>query len=660
MLIRFPGEFLLAVVVLAAPASGQLTWTQSPVNGHWYAKTQPDTWDNAQGLAASFGGNLATVRDSQENDWLHDTLVGAGNGGWIGLYQDTSDPGCTEPGGAWKWISGEPVVFKAWASGEPNNAQSSFGNEDHCGYLGSAPQQWADGHGENGIVGGLIELVSDDCDDNGIPDAYQSAMGLPPQIFSSASLIDTNASFARSAFAADLDGDGDADVLSAHRGSNTIAWYQNLDGQGAFSGITPISTSAAGASEAVADDLDGDGYMDVIAASEGDNKVAWYANDGSGGFGAETVINSSAAGAWAVATGDLDGDGDSDALSASLADNTVAWYENLSASFGPEQVLTSTATSAQSVEAADVDSDGDLDVLFAAFSDDEIAWFQNTDGFGSFAAAQLITSSADGAEDVETGDIDLDGDIDVLSASYNDNKIAWYENTNGLGLFGTENVISTSAICARCVSVGDLDEDGDLDALSASRDDNTIAWYENTGGLGLFGPEDIITTGASGARYVHSADLDGDGDLDVLSASSFDDTIAWFENLPGPFQSSQIVRLGSPPNPSAFVPGVSPPILADVWDPVVDHTSFMPTADVDFVGISPTPINAPSPWGTLLCDPASALLYTAPGPGMPFQIPVPSQCSLVGVTACTQAASLAVIGGQIQLTNAIDITIGTF
>ncbi|MBK7754421.1 MAG: T9SS type A sorting domain-containing protein [Flavobacteriales bacterium] len=66
--------------------------------------------------------------------------------------------------------------------------------------------------------------------------------------------------------------------------------------------------------------------------------------------------------------------------------------------------------------------------------------------------------------------------------------------------------------------------------LSASSGDNKIAWYANDGSGG-FGPQQNISTLALGALCVASADLDGDGDLDVISASVYDDKIAWYENL---------------------------------------------------------------------------------------------------------------------------------
>ena len=96
--------------------------------------------------------------------------------------------------------------------------------------------------------------------------------------------------------------------------------------------------------------------------------------------------------------------------------------------------------------------------------------------------------------------------------------------------FGGQQTITTSAERAHGVYAIDLDGDGDADVLSASVYDNKIAWYENQGG-GVFGGQQVITTSADGATSVYATDLDGDGDADVLSASWNDDKIAWYENL---------------------------------------------------------------------------------------------------------------------------------
>jgi gliding motility-associated-like protein/uncharacterized repeat protein (TIGR01451 family) len=269
--------------------------------------------------------------------------------------------------------------------------------------------------------------------------------------------------------------------------------------------------------------------MDVLSASNWDDKIAWYENDGSGNFGAQQVITTVADGAKSVYTADLDSDGDIDVLSASYGDAKIAWYENNgSDNFSAEQIITTFANGVQSVYAADLDNDNDMDVLSASWGDNKITWYEN-DGNGNFGAQQIITINALGVNDVHVADLDNDGDIDVLSISIYDNKVAWYEN-DGNGNFGAQQIITVIADNAQSVYAADLDNDGDMDVLSASNWDDKIAWYENDGS-GNFGEQQIITTAADGAQSVHAADLDNDGDIDVLSASYSDDKIAWYENL---------------------------------------------------------------------------------------------------------------------------------
>ena len=75
-----------------------------------------------------------------------------------------------------------------------------------------------------------------------------------------------------------------------------------------------------------------------------------------------------------------------------------------------------------------------------------------------------------------------------------------------------------------------MDGDGDMDIVSAEPTFNIIAWYENNNGDGSSWTRERITSYASQARSVFAADMDGDGDMDIVSASSGDNTVAWYEN----------------------------------------------------------------------------------------------------------------------------------
>ena len=478
-------------------------------------------------------------------------------------------------------------------------------------------------------------------------------------------LITSQASGALSVFAADLDGDGDPDALSASGFDDKVAWYENVDGLGTFGPQQVISSSADEASAVFAADLDGDLDLDVISASSADDTVAWYENtDGMGAFGPAQVIDGAADGAFNVFAVDLDGDLDVDVLSGSTLTGTIAWYENTDGmgTFGPAQTVTTLADFIQSLHAADLDGDGDADVLSASAFDDKIAWYENTDGLGTFGAQQVLTSAIDSAQSVFAADLDGDGDRDVVAGWFNDG-LGWFENTDGLGSFAFQALISTAAAGVEMVAAADLDGDGDADVLSASAFDDKFAWYENTDGLGTFGPQQVITTEADFAQSVAPADVDGDGDLDVLGASLLDGEVAWYENgsCSGAVAAAEVVRLGTPPNPAAFLPGVtSGPVLCATWDPVIDHTTFLPGAVLDFVGITASPTNVPlGALGTVLCDAFTQplLLFQSP-PGVPFALPIPGNCNLVGKSFCAQGISTD--GLLTRLANALDVTVGTF
>ncbi|RKN81398.1 FG-GAP-like repeat-containing protein [Ulvibacterium marinum] len=334
---------------------------------------------------------------------------------------------------------------------------------------------------------------------------------------------------------ADLDGDGDLDVLAAHEESLGGAWYEN-NGNGNFGALQSIDFGNGSLRGLITADMDGDRDLDVLALADSDTRISVYLNDGSENF-ITTVGSVHYNRIGDIATGDLDGDGDLDVLLSSFHDNKIAWYPNdglqyLGAQrtpsiFGSEQTITTAAAGANGVAIADLDGDGDLDALSASANDNKIAWYPN-DGSGNFGAQQTITTAAAGALDVIVADLDGDGDLDVLSTSANDNRVAWYSN-DGNGNFGTQQTITTAVDGIQNMTVADMDGDGDLDVISASFNDNRVAWYPNEGS-GNFGDQLNIATEALGALSVATGDLDGDGDLDVLSARSDKGGIAWYEN----------------------------------------------------------------------------------------------------------------------------------
>jgi len=131
-----------------------------PVGNHIYALTQTvGTWDECQAEAAALGGNLVTINNAVEDEWLVTTFqseIQSQDFVWIGLYQE---PGSPEPDEGWVWISGDPATYRGWAGFEPNNQPPG---EDFAVLEQWIPTEWNDwgpGKGDFHPIQGIIELV---------------------------------------------------------------------------------------------------------------------------------------------------------------------------------------------------------------------------------------------------------------------------------------------------------------------------------------------------------------------------------------------------------------------------------------------------------------------------------------------------------------------
>lgn len=269
-------------------------------------------------------------------------------------------------------------------------------------------------------------------------------------------------------------------------------------------------------------DVDRDGDMDLVSASIEEPAIAWYENDGSAPrSSSRRTIAREVRGIRSLLAADLDGDRDPDILWASDLDGTIAWSENGGGSppRWAAHSLSASIAGPSSLFATDLDGDGDVDVLSASELDDRIAWYENNGAAKPSFTCHTITRSADGASSVFAADVDRDGDMDVLSASFFDDDIVWYESDGAKTPSFTAHTIFPAARGARSVYAADLDGDGDTDVLSSSHSGQRIAWYENDGARRpSFKPHTISGT-ADGASSVSAADLDGDDELP-----------AWYEN----------------------------------------------------------------------------------------------------------------------------------
>ncbi len=147
--------------------------------------------------------------------------------------------------------------------------------------------------------------------------------------------------------------------------------------------------------------------------------------------------------------------------------------------------------------------------------------------------AHTVDEDFDGAVSVRSADVDGDGDMDVLGAAKAARDITWWENINGSGTVWTKHTIDDFFDGAMTVDAADVDGDGDIDVLGAAKAADDITWWENTNGSGTAWVEHTVDGEYDGALSVYATDVDGDGDMDVLGAATYTHSITWWENANG-------------------------------------------------------------------------------------------------------------------------------
>jgi len=333
----------------------------------------------------------------------------------------------------------------------------------------------------------------------------------------------------------DVDGDGDLDLVTANYSGNTVSIRLN-DGAGNFTppATNPNPTVGDFPRTVVLGDVDGDGDLDLVTAnnsggSNGSN-VSVRLNNGAGNFTAPTTNPDPYVGdnPISLALGDVDGDGDLDlvVLNGGISYKATILLNNGAGSFtlpavNPRPDIYSPG---DDVALGDVDGDGDLDLVVAT-AYDKVSIRLN-DGTGNF------TAPATGADiDVRSlpyrialGDVDGDGDLDFVTANYGSSTASVRLN-DGAGNFTPPATNPNPAVGNRPIGVvlGDVDGDGDLDLLTANSDDHTVSVRLNDG-AGSFTPPAATGTIAVDTYPSNLAlgDVDGDGDLDLVTSNTND------------------------------------------------------------------------------------------------------------------------------------------
>lgn len=192
----------------------------------------------------------------------------------------------------------------------------------------------------------------------------------------------------------------------------------------------------------------------------------------------------------------------------------------------------------------DLDGDGDQDVAGASFGDSDIIVWENLDGSGTSWVRYTVDAYFHHAWGMDAADFDGDGDADIIAADYSVHMLKWWENPGSPSGSWVGHEIQSSWVYPSSLDACDMDGDGDYDFASNSSYAHSVAWWENNG-AGTLWTQHVVTSSFYQVIDCLVEDLDGDGDPDVAASSISVNEVRWYENQGGGLAwSAHTVRTG--------------------------------------------------------------------------------------------------------------------
>ena len=331
---------------------------------------------------------------------------------------------------------------------------------------------------------------------------------------------------------ADLNNDGAMDIVTIDALGGLCHWWKSSGGTNPTFTKIQFDNNFPQAGPIFTADVNGDGHMDILGTSFTGEKVIYWQNDGNNPTPSFTrnVLKSGFGGAFKVIAADLDGDSDIDvAAVARVPKQLRVFYNdgNLNPSF-TQVVLSSSLSHIDGLAYGDVNMDGRMDLIVANAGNGQVTLFK-----GSTTAPNGFTSEVIAypfyCKQIYTADMNGDGFKDVLNL-YQDghlNKIGYLKSTGGT----TPNFTNTNVGTydnSFSIFPADLDGDGDMDVLGGSNWEDGFRWWENQGGTNPSFQTHLIEKNFVMAWTAKPADMDGDGDMDFVASTGW--ALHWYEN----------------------------------------------------------------------------------------------------------------------------------
>lgn len=274
-------------------------------------------------------------------------------------------------------------------------------------------------------------------------------------------------------------------------------------------------------------DVDGDGDQDLISCEWGESKIYWYENSYPDWTRHEIDADSSGVG---TAFADVDGDEKPDLVVAGFSTNTVMWYRNMGGS--PPQwemkLIDGSLNHPEWVAAADLDNDEDTDVIATGYDEDSLLWYEN--GGDGLTWTRHAVAGLDGPILCSAMDVDGDDTMDIVVNTAVDWKnFLWYKNGHK-GQQWTEHVIKSGISGYGSFSAADCEGDGDPDLVITFQNQNLVLLLLNQGNDPVEWTEVIIDNENSGAFCPIFTDLDNDGMMDIVASANVSGELFWYRN----------------------------------------------------------------------------------------------------------------------------------